>query len=110
MADHDYDETTANEATGYSGFGGHLLTTDGAAAAITSRGGDRSLPLDVLASLGIEDAEQLIAAAAIPQVREELKSVLGVKDKDIEHVLQRLEQTLTPERTALVKTPAPKDL
>lgn len=108
MADHTYDETTANEATGYSGFGGHLLTALNGAVSASSRNG--SAPVEVLASLGIEDAEQLIAVAAIPEVREELQSVLGLKNKDIEAMLEKVEDSLTEERVNLVKSPAPKDL
>ena len=115
MSDHDFDENTANEATGFSGFGGHPLTvnvqSDGAAAvsAIESmETGNYEIAANLL-SLGIEDAEQFVAAASIPEVKEELASALGLKKQRFQSLLQSVESLLPADRTELVSTPAPKE-
>jgi len=111
MADATHDETNTNQAAGISGFGGHLLTEipDG----ITSIAGQEDEPsnqaVSVLASLGIEDAEQLIAVASIAAVREELHTALGLKTKDMQALLNRVREMLPAERAALVSAPASAD-
>jgi hypothetical protein len=109
MPEFDYDEVTANEATGFSGFGGHLLAqADGAVEGLqTTRGGDFTT---TLADLGIEDIEQLVAIAAIPEVREELQSVLGRKTRDFRTLVDQMQEVLPADRLAAVSTPAPKDM
>lgn len=112
MANYDYDEQTANEATGFSGFGGHLLAQsngDGEVYAMEALGAGGNEFVATLSSLGIEDAEQLIAIAAIPETREELQLALGMKDKNFNATLERVRNILPPERAALVNSPAPKD-
>jgi hypothetical protein len=100
VTEYTYDETTANQATGFSGFGGHLLFEgDGVAGLAGEDTGS-------LAALGITDAEQLIAIAAIPGVREELESVLGGQ---LAGLLDQANQALPAERVALVNAPAPAD-
>ncbi|MFL5734231.1 MAG: C1 family peptidase [Chloroflexia bacterium] len=115
MADYDYGEPTENAASGFSGFGGHLLTriagggADGAErAAGEGPGGDGYVA--TLASLGIEDAEQLVAIAAVPEVRDHLQAALGVKNKELQTLLDRVRGALPPERATLMSTPASKDL
>ena len=101
MSEHTYDVATANEAIGFSGFGGHLLFGDEEAVAYAA--GDAG---GGLASLGVTDAEQLVAMAAVPGVREELVSTLGA---EIESFLDRAVQALPDERAQLVSAPTPAD-
>lgn len=104
MATYAYNAETANEAQGFSAFGGHLLMqADGAVAAYNGR------QMEALTSLGIEDAEQLLAIAAIPEVREELQVVLGLEDQDFQSLLDRLQQSLPLERATLVSAPFPTE-
>lgn len=100
----------ANEATGFSGFGGHLLSAavDTAAVGEAPPSGDGYL--DTLEGVGIEDAEQLTAAASIPEVREELQAVLGIDDSDFQALLDWAGNVLPPDRAALLSAPAPRDL
>ena len=62
-----------------------------------------------LGSLGIEDTEQLLAIAAIPEVREELQVVLSLKDQDLQSLLDQAQAALPAERAALVSAPAPTE-
>lgn len=103
MAGHEYDEATANEATGFSGFGGHLLSQ---AAGVAESARDENA---TLAALGIEDAEQLVAIAAIPEVREELQSALRLENEDFQRLVDQAQETLPAERSALVSAPAPRE-
>ena len=105
MARRDYDGSHINEAAGISGFGGHPLEELAGDASRSAAAGATDL-----ASFGIEDAEQLVAVAAVPDVREELESVLGMKNKDLQALLARAESALPPQRAEMMKTPAPKDL
>jgi hypothetical protein len=89
-----------NAAVGFSGFGGHLLT-DGRPVAAAVENGEQ------LAALGFTDAEQLVAAAAVPGVREELDKVFG---PELARLLHAAEQVLPPDRAQLVREPAPRDL
>jgi hypothetical protein len=111
MASYEYDEQTANEATGFSGFGGHSLAqiNGGEVRAMEMLGEGGNDFVTTLSALGIEDAEQLIAISAIPDTREELQLGLGLKDKNFNATLERVRNMLPPERAALVSTPAPKD-
>lgn len=112
MAKYEYDERSANEATGFSGFGGHRLTQiddTGSARAMTAMDDSISGLAGTLSSLGIEDAEQFVAIAAVPEAREELQIALRLKDKNFNSTLEKIRKILPPERAALVGTPAPKD-
>ena len=100
-------DTTTNEATGFSGFGGHLLIagdrTDVAFAGADAYGGEA---VSQVASLGVTDAEQLLALSAIPGVREELEaSIPGVQA-----LIDQAAQVLPPDRLQLVSAPADRDL
>lgn len=109
MPARDYDDL-ANQASGFSGFGGHLLADpegDGVAAVLGSEG---QALVTTLLSLGIEDAEQVVAVAAIPEVRSELQQVLGLKDKSFQSFLDKVQSMLPASRTAELSTPKPKDL
>ena len=70
-------ESVRNEAAGYSGFGGQRLDQMLNAAAV----GAESNSAGALASLGIDDIEQLVAISSIPNVRDELKSQLSLDEK-----------------------------
>ncbi|WP_310388139.1 C1 family peptidase [Roseateles sp.] len=109
MPANDYDDL-ANQASGFSGFGGHLLADpegDGVAASLGSEG---QALVSTLLSLGIEDAEQVVAVAAIPAVRGELQQVLGLKDKAFQNFLDNVQAMLPATRAAELSTPKPKDL
>ncbi len=107
----EYDGATENEATGFSGFGGHqLVPQDDMASAVAAYGEGGDSAVATLNTLGIEDAEQVIAIAAIPEARGELQSALGMKNKDLQRFLEQVQSPLPADRVALVNTPAPKDL
>ena len=57
--------------------------------------------LATLASLGIQDAEQLVAIAAIPEVREELEAALGVDSGQLKRLIDSSQRFSPPERAAL---------
>ncbi|HEU0079124.1 MAG TPA: hypothetical protein VFQ76_15835, partial [Longimicrobiaceae bacterium] len=102
----DYDEQD-NQAKGFSAFGGHLLRPAGGAATAEAEEGDAdSSPF---AALGIQDAEQLIAIAAIPGVREELLSALGMEADEVQAVIDRVEHDLPADRFAMLSAPAPAE-
>lgn len=110
METNQFDESNANEASGFSSFGGHLLASpngEGAAAALGSEG---PTLVSTLSSLGIEDAEQVVAVAAIPEARSELQRVLGLKDKAFQDFLDKIQGMLPASRVAAFNTPSPKDL
>jgi hypothetical protein len=92
----DFDEATANAATGFSAFGGHLLAPEQGGILEASY----STSAAALASLGIEDAEQLIAVHAIPEVREELQSSLGLDATELEALVRQIQRDLPPDRVA----------
>jgi hypothetical protein len=102
----------SNQAAGFSGFGGHRLTDPHA----VTGDGDRVMgitgdaPIANLESLGIEDAEQLVAVAAIQQLQGELRTSLGLKAAEFRSLLDRAREMLPADRAALVSTPAPRDL
>lgn len=109
MPEHDYDDS-ANQASGFSGFGGHLLADpdgDGVAAALGSEG---QALVSTLLSLGIEDAEQVVAVAAIPEVRGQLQQVLGLKEQAFQNFLNKVQSMLPATRATELSTPKPKDL
>jgi hypothetical protein len=92
-------EGWTTEVAGVSGFGGHLLTGDGAYGAAADGGSD-------LAALGITDAEQLVALAAVPGVKEELAGVFG---DGLQALLDQATQLLSAERAAEISTPLAAD-
>jgi hypothetical protein len=100
-----YEDDAANEAAGFSGFGGHLLTAqaNGARTAESTQTDDGYLA--ALASLGIEDVEQLVAIAAIPEARNELASVLQERNTDLQSLLDQVQVSLSAERLAQVNAP-----
>jgi hypothetical protein len=103
----------SNKAAGFSAFGGHLLTPAGEEDTAARREDDAAAPsikLESLTSLGIEDAEQLVAIACIPGVQQELQSTLGADTTALEQLLDRAKAVLPRERAALVSSPAPRDL
>jgi hypothetical protein len=101
-----YDPNAANEATGFSGFGGHLLFEgDGIARAVIAEAAPETA--DQLAALGVTDAEQLLAMAVVPGMRDELEAALGT---GVVTLLDQVGQALPPERAQLVGAPAPRDL
>jgi C1A family cysteine protease len=102
----DNTRSVSNEITGLSAFGGHLLApADSAKDAAAAQ-----VPLTSLAALGIEDAEQLVAVAAIPEVLQELQSALGGEAREFEQLLDDAKATLPPDRVTLLSSPAPRDL
>jgi C1A family cysteine protease len=96
-----YDEPQAGEEPRYSGFGGHLLFADDGMIAMEEDGIS-----DQLLSLGITDAEQLLAMTVIPGVRDELEAMFG---EELQHLMDRAGGTLPPDRLTLVSSPAPDD-
>jgi hypothetical protein len=103
-----YGDTTTNEAAGFSGFGGHLLIADDRPDALragaTADGGDDTA--SQIASLGVTDAEQLLALSTIPGVREELEATIP----GVQALIDQAAQILPPDRLQLVSAPAARDL
>lgn len=110
MATHDYDESDANEASGFSGFGGHLLSSPDGELATQELGIDGQGLVSTLLSLGIEDAEQVVAVAAIPEARVQLQRVLGLQDKAFQDFLDKVQGMLPESRAMALNSPSPKDL
>src|SRR5262245_19189439 len=88
-----YDQSRANEASGFSAFGGHLLTRSSGVRSGVELAEEQNT---TLASLGIQDSEQLIAIAAIPEVRDELAVVLG-GEAVLQQLIDQANGTLPPE-------------
>jgi hypothetical protein len=106
MADHEHDEANAEEATGVSGFGGHILADSADAFRITPPNGDAD-PIAAAAQVGILDADQLIGIAANPDVQGALQTALKLEDADFQQFIDQALDTLPAERRSLVSAPAP---
>lgn len=95
---------TLNAASDVSVFGGHPLWQARRVAGLESGyAADEESPL---AALGIDDAEQLVAIAAIPSVVEALQEHLGVSTGDLEEAVEAARSALPPERAILMSRPA----
>ena len=103
-------EDDANEASGFSSFGGHLLASPNGGGIMSALGTDGPTLVSTLAELGIEDAEQVVALAALPAARSELQQVLGVKDKAFQDFLDQVMGLMPVEQAASYSTPSPKNL
>jgi hypothetical protein len=68
-----------------------------------------SPPLGVLAELGLEDCEQLVAATAVPRISKKLRNQLGLNKPDFNSLLQSARSALPKSRAELVSQPAPED-
>lgn len=101
----EFEQGGANEATGFSAFGGHLLAADQGGILESSYNASTA----ALASLGVEDAEQLIALHAIPEVREELQSALGIESSELDALVQQVQRDIPPDRVALLASPSPAE-
>jgi hypothetical protein len=110
MSKTEYDDSAENEASGFSSFGGHLLATPDGGGVAAELGTEGPALVSTLSSLGIEDAEQVVAVAAIPQARAELQRVLGLKDKAFQAFLDKVQGMLPESRAAAYSSPSPKDL
>lgn len=104
------EESAANAAQGFSGFGGHLLASPEGEGVAVELGVETENVVSTLQSLGIEDAEQVVAVAAIPQVREELQHVLGLKDKAFESFLEQVQKLLPATLAHNLSEPGEKNL
>jgi hypothetical protein len=62
-----------------------------------------------LAALGFSDAEQIVAAAAIPGVLGEFHSLPDIDGDVFDSLLKRAQSALPPNREALMANPAPPD-
>jgi len=110
MTTKEYDESSANEASGFSGFGGHLLASPEGEGVAMELGSDGPVLVSTLLALGIEDAEQVVAVAAIPTARSELQRVLGLKDKAFKDFLDKVQHMLPEASAAALSAPSQKDL
>lgn len=110
MSANNFDDSSANQASGFSGFGGHLLADPEGEGAAVALGAEGPALVSTLSALGIEDAEQVVALAAIPEVRIELQQVLGLKDKAFQGFLEKVQGMLPAARAAALSQPSPKDL
>jgi C1A family cysteine protease len=112
MAKHDFSGINPNRTSSFSAFGGQLLTRgvdnrDGAESAAVSN--DENGVVQTLSSFGIEDAEQLVAIATVPSAREQLQSILGMKDKKFAALLEQANGLLPKARAAQVNDDAPQE-
>lgn len=102
-----YGDATSNEAVGFSGFGGHLLfAEDRADFARAGATAESVEAVSQVAALGVTDAEQLVALASIPGVREELEATVP----GVQALIDQAVQVLPPDRVQLVSAPADRDL
>ena len=101
----EFEQGGANEATGFSAFGGHLLAAEQGGILESTY----SASAAALASLGVEDAEQLLALNAIPEVREELQSALGVESSELEALIEQVKRDIPPDRVAQFSVPSPAE-
>jgi hypothetical protein len=110
METNESDESSANEASGFSGFGGHLLAMPESGEVAAALGPDGPDLVTTLLSLGIEDAEQVVAVAAIPAVRPELQRVLGLQDKPFQDFLDKVQRIIPKASAVALSSPSPKNL
>lgn len=98
----------ADEPYPVSGAGGVPLV----AVAVRSKGVRAASDplLAELAALGFFDAEQVVAATAVPGVREHLLSIPGVAAAELDSLVERARSGLPTAREVLVAQPAPRDL
>jgi hypothetical protein len=107
MTDHEHGEANANDATGFSGFGGHKLEQVTSSNMVAAGSGVEAFVNDAGEMLGAEDVEQVLAVAKIPGVQGELQSVLRLEAADFDTLLEQALETLLPkERRDLVSEPA----
>ena len=106
------DFSTSATRTEFSGFGGTPLAGLNTATVPEAMedAGDGGNILNSLAGLGITDAEQLVAIAAIPDTITYLVQALGVEKTTVESLVAQASGTLAPARRALVNVAAPRDL
>jgi hypothetical protein len=107
MSDSNGIENQPESAADVSGFGGHPLRTLTVPAVAA---GDSDSVTDALAEMGLEDREQLLAAAAVPGVSTRLRDKLNLNAQAFKSLLQSARSGLPEERAALVSRPAPRDL
>jgi hypothetical protein len=84
-----------------SGFGGHRIASATTQATLVAA----AAPAGSLSTLWFEDAEQLVAASAVPGLDTELKDALGLSDADYQAIVDTARQLLPPDRLGLVSTP-----
>jgi C1A family cysteine protease len=89
-----------------SGFGGRRLRTLAAEARAAAAPADS---VTRLGDLGIEDCEQLVAAAAVPDISEKLQNKLELSDQDFESLLDSAREQLPAGRAELLSRPAPPE-
>jgi Papain family cysteine protease len=99
----------ANEASGFSSFGGHLLVMPDGGGVTAALGTPGPALTTILSGLGIEDAEQVVAIAAIPEARSELQQVLGLQDRAFHDFLDQVTSLLPAARAATFSVPSAKD-
>jgi Papain family cysteine protease len=97
----------SDQVADVSGFGGHPLTTPSVELGAPD---DANGLTSSLSSIGLEDAEQVVAVASVPGVSKELQSALGLDRKAFQALLEGARSALPAERAALVSQPAPRDL
>jgi C1A family cysteine protease len=95
-----------------SGFGGRPLQTltapptPGAAPSVAVQADS----VRRLRDLGLEDCEQLIAAAAVKDISEELQKMLELNKQGFKSLLESARSGLPEDRAELFGSPAPSDL
>ena len=105
MAPEEYNEGAVNQAAGFSGFGGHRLADIVRPDGIAMAGAEAP----AFESLGIEDAEQLVAIGAVPGGQQRLLEALGVGVAQLAQLIDTARSALPEDRLRLVSVPAPRD-
>jgi hypothetical protein len=85
-----------------SGFGGHRMASTAQESDLVAAA---AAPGGSLAELWLEDAEQLVAAAAVPGLDTQLQSTLALSDDDYQSMVSLARQLLPAERLSLVSVP-----
>ncbi len=88
-----------------SGFGGHPLS----AVQYVGAAADGDSAVNRLAALGIDDADQLVAASSVPGITQELQDALDVDDGTFQALLDVAVGELPADRAALVGQPTSVD-
>ncbi len=88
-----------------SGFGGHPLS----AVQYVGAAADGDSAVNRLAALGIDDADQFVAASSIPGITQELQGALDVDDGTFQALLDVAVGALPADRAALVGQPTSVD-
>jgi hypothetical protein len=100
VARQDMDEPARSDEPSVSGFGGHPLARESVA--------DHSAAaFSALADLGLVDAEQLVAAAVVPGLAEELQAATGLGEEAYQSLVDSARSLVPAAQAELLSRPTP---